>query len=278
VKEKILPKERFLENQVAIITGSGYGIGKGIALEFARQGAMVVINDIDPERTATTNKLLQELPGKSLVVNGDINDASVREGLVEKALFEFEGLDILVNNVGIGSQQPKDRILQSNLDEWRRIWETNFLAPIALTHLCVEQMKTSRKKGKIIFITSVHQERIARDAAYSTSKAALKMLVEELAVDLAPSGIRVNGIAPGWIDTRPEATEKHQPGKHIGKTPLGRAGLPEEIGRMAVVLASDYWSSYVTGAVIPVDGGLRLFSHGMQEHPPQVFPNIPLNS
>jgi len=249
---------KFLENQVAIITGSGYGIGQGIALEFVRQGAQIVVNDLDPKRSTNTQNLVRKLGGKVQVVNGDVNDGKIRQSLLQKAVRDFGGIDILVNNVGIGSDSPP--VLKSTPQEWRKIWEINFLAGTLLAKDTAEWMIAVGRRGKIIFITSVHQERIIGSPMYSTTKAALKMLVEELGAELAPYGIRVNGIAPGWIDTSPEATLKHKPGSHLGITPLGRGGLPEEVGRAAVFLASDYWSSYITATTILVDGGLHTFS------------------
>lgn len=257
---------RFLENQVAIITGSGYGIGQGIALEFARQGAQIVVSDLDPQRSAATQKLVRQLGGESQSVNGDITDDKVRQTLLQKATGDFGGIDILVNNVGIGNDSPS--FLKSEPQQWKKVWQTNFLAGTLLAHGVAREMIATGRQGKIIFITSVHQERIFGAPIYSTTKAALKMLVEELGAELAPHGIRVNGIAPGWIDTSPEAVSKHKPGSHL-ETPLGRGGLPEEVGRAAVFLASDYWSSYITATTILVDGGLHTFSWRTLKFSPQ---------
>lgn len=251
-----MDRKKFLEKQVAIITGSGYGIGQGIALEFAREGASVVVNDLDSQRSKFTQKLIQEHGGEVISIDGDITQEKIRQALTGGAIKKFGGLDILVNNVGIGSDKP---FLKSTPGEWEKIWETNFLAGTLLTRDAAQQMIASGRKGKIIFITSVHQERIFGSPTYSTTKAALKMLVEELGAELAPHGIRVNGIAPGWIDTSREATLKHKPGSY-DSAPLGRAGLPEEVGRAAVFLASDFWSSYITATTILVDGGLHTFS------------------
>lgn len=269
--EEVEPrKEKLLKNQVAIITGSGYGIGQGIAVEFAREGANIVVNDLDPKRANKTKKLLDKLDVNSLCVNGDIATPTVQEDLVLQTIEKFGGIDILVNNVGIGSGDKKGptKFTQSTASEWEKIWKTNFLAGALLARDVANHMIETNRKGKIIFITSVHQECIAREPMYSTTKAGLKMLVEELGVELAPYGIRVNSVAPGFIGTRPEATLKRQPGSHLGKTPLGRAGLPEEIGRVAVFLASDYWSSYITAATIFVDGGLHTFNWRTLEFPP----------
>lgn len=258
-------ERKFLEGQVAIITGSGYGIGQGIAIEFAREGARVVINDLHPEKAATTQKLVNKLGAEAFCVNGNIADSKIQQKLVEQTIKRFGGVDVLVNNVGIGSEPGK--FLKSAVEKWRKVWETNFLAGVTLSREVAQHMIETNRKGKIIFITSVHQECLSRDPAYSTTKAALKMLIQEFGAELAPYGIRVNGIAPGWIDTRPEATVKNQPGSHVGKTPLGRAGLPREVGRVAVFLASDYWSSYITATTIFVDGGLHTFNWRTLEFP-----------
>lgn len=260
----------YLEGKNALITGSGSGIGQGVALEFAKQRACVVLNDVDSTKLSSSLIQIAEMGLKCYGVEGDITNPNIQRKLLSKVA-DLGGIDILVNNVGIGSGIYD--FLQTPVEKWRKIWETNFMAGVDLTRGAVKQMTVKQKGGNIIFISSVHGERIARDAPYSTSKAAINMLIQELAVDLATYRIRVNGIAPGWIDIRPEAIQNCKPGDHFGKTPLGRAGLPEEVAKVAVFLASEEWSSYINGEIIAVDGGLRTFSHRTVEYPPQI-PNF----
>jgi NAD(P)-dependent dehydrogenase (short-subunit alcohol dehydrogenase family) len=143
----------------------------------------------------------------------------------------------------------------------RDVFRTNVLGPLALTSRITDAMRRRKAAGSILFITSIHQWVVKRDPPYSASKAALGMLVKELAVELASSGIRVNGIAPGYI----EVDDKERPIRHRYTPLYGTSIDPAYIGRTAVYLASDYFSKYTTGTVVKIDAGLSLYNHSVDE-------------
>ncbi|MFC1854173.1 SDR family NAD(P)-dependent oxidoreductase, partial [candidate division CSSED10-310 bacterium] len=164
-------------------------------------------------------------------------------------------IDVLINNAGItGEKKPFKDI---HVKEWQKIYDTNVLGPSYLTKHIAQIMAESKICGSIIFITSIHQWTIRGLSSYSTSKAALGMLVKELALEYAQYKIRVNGIAPGWT----EEDDSGNPLYH-GATPLYQSSInPRYIGRAAVYLTSDYFSRFTTGSIIKIDAGLSLHNH-----------------
>lgn len=165
----------------------------------------------------------------------------------------------------MGIQFKKTDIKDLDLGEWQKTFNTNDFGPMYLTKLISQMMVTNNIQGSIIFITSMHQWEIARWPSYSSSKAAIGMIIQELAVELAPSKIRVNGLAPGWV----AEDEQGNPFTHR-YSPLNSSSInPHYIGRAAVYLASDYFSKFTTGTVIKIDAGLSLYNHRVAENPPQ---------
>jgi NAD(P)-dependent dehydrogenase (short-subunit alcohol dehydrogenase family) len=237
-----------------LVTGAGRNIGRSIVMEMAKQGANVFFTDIEEKRC---RNLEEELSSHKISSRWFISDVSKTED-VERLSVEFrrEGvaIDVLVNNVGIQFESPGLQNL--NLREWDKTFQTNVFGPLYLTKLVSEIMIGRKIQGSILFITSVHQSVLFGYASYSCSKAALGMLIRELALELAPHKIRVNGIAPGWV----AEDEKGNP-RPFGHHPLTNTSItPAYIGRTAVYLASDYFSKFTTGTIIQIDAGLTLIN------------------
>ncbi len=251
--------DKLLLGKNVLITGADSNIGRSLAIEMARQGANIFFTDIDKEGCTG---LENELNGYPVVSRGFLSDISRTEdidSLHGSLLHDQIKIDILVNNVGI--QFNTTTIRDLNLEEWHKVFGTNVFGPIYLTKLISETMIENHINGSIIFITSIHQWTIRRLPSYSASKAALGMVIKELAVDLAPHNIRVNGIAPGLV-------KEDRDGKPISAkyTPLHNSAInPCYIGRAAVYLSSDYFSKFTTGSVIKIDAGLSLYNHHLDQ-------------
>src|SRR4030042_2465400 len=249
--------ERFgIKNRVAIVTGGGRGIGKGIASIFAEAGAKVLISDKMAETVQATAQERCDQGGNVLATVTDVRDSGQVAEMVKTAIEAFGRIDILVNNAA-------GNFKASFLDLSENGWDAVVRATLKSVFLCssaVAQIMVGQKSGNIINVSSMDAFRgSASAAAYGASKAGVVSLTKTLALELAPYHIRVNGIAPGHIDTPgtsqwrlPEVVEQLR-----GSIPLGRLGQPEDIATVALFLASDA-SSYMTGETILVDGGVLL--------------------
>jgi len=244
-----------LEGEVAIITGGGTGIGRSIALEFAKAGANVVVGS---RRLAPLEEVAQEIKdlGKHcLVVQTDVTRKTDVDNLLQRATNEFGYIDILVNNAAHSGSGPS--LLDSDEDHWDKIIDTN-LKSVYLCCKTVARGMIERKKGNIINISSIDGLRPAGSCRiYGIAKAAVIFLTRGLAWDLAPYNIRVNSIAPGEIETDmiSEIWKDPERLKEVeSRILLGQIGKPVDIGSVAVFLASDA-SNYITAQTIVVDGG-----------------------
>ncbi|MGA9380895.1 MAG: SDR family oxidoreductase, partial [Phormidium sp.] len=228
----------------------------------AKQGANIFFTDILEEGCLNLEKELNTYPVKFRGFVSDISKAEDSDSLLSILSENQIQIDIAINNVGI--QFKPIGINNLNLEEWHKTFQTNIFGPMYLTKLISQTMVSNSIYGSIIFITSIHQEIIFRCPSYSSSKAALGMIIKELAVDLAPYKIRVNGIAPGWV------AEDEQGNLFSNEyTPLNKSSInPCYIGRAAVYLASDYFSRFTTGSIIKIDGGLSLFNFRVFQQPP----------
>jgi NAD(P)-dependent dehydrogenase (short-subunit alcohol dehydrogenase family) len=260
------PSDLQLTDQVAVVTGGGGGIGRAIALSLASAGANVVIGDIVPDRCDETTARIRELGRRALSVPTDVMDTDQVRALIDKAVKEFSRLDILVNNAGGVSGRP---FIAQSERSWRRHIDLNLVSTLAATSAAVPIMIAGGRGGSIINVTSIEGSRAAPSyAVYAACKAGINNFTRTLAVELAEHRIRVNAIAPDMTDTpglRGNQTGPVDPASWVPRTPeqedvisrripLGRAGIDTECGSAAVFLASKM-SSYVTGIVLPVDGG-----------------------
>jgi NAD(P)-dependent dehydrogenase (short-subunit alcohol dehydrogenase family) len=245
-----------LTGKNVLITGIGPQIGRSIAIEMKKQGANVYYTDIVEQRC---KKLEQEL--KNFGSNGHVNwiSADISTTQEVNALYQWlnergTDIDILVNNVGIAWERRGIR--KFTMNEWEKIFRTNLFGPLQLTQLVAENMISKSVAGSILFLSSIHQWTIYGSPSYSSSKAALGMAVKELALELAPHGIRVNGIAPGWVEEDETGNALAFPRHRLWETSI----YPCYIGRAAVYLCSDYFSRFTTGTMLQIDSGLTLFN------------------
>ena len=242
-----------LSGKVALITGASRGIGRAIAIEFARQGASVIINySTDYEGAKETLEEVKRVSGYGIIIKGDISSFEKCNIIVEETLKIMGKIDILVNNAGISQI---GLFMEATEEEIQRIVSTNLLGVMYLTKYILKEM-VSRKNGNIINISSMWGEVGAScEVLYSTTKGGLNAFTKALAKEVAPSNIRVNCIAPGVIDTKMNSFLGEEEKKTLEEEiPLGRFGNPSEIGKLAVFLCSDD-SSYITGEIIRADGG-----------------------
>lgn len=246
-----------LENRVAIVTGGAAGIGKGIALGFAREGADVVIADIDMDAAKATETELRALARRAVAVRADVSDETSVNELVETVIRAFGRIDILVNNAALTSFYP---FLELPTSEWDRIMNVNLRGAFLCSRAVARHM-AERRRGNIINILSFEQDMPRGGLAhYAASKGGLRSLTKAMAMGLAQHNIRVNAITPGTTDTT-VAKKLHlrdTPEKlaaYLERIPIDHIGQPEEFAGPAVFLASDE-ASFVTGAVLCVDGGM----------------------
>ena len=249
-----------LSGRVAVVTGGNGGIGRGIALGFARAGAAVAIFGRNEDKNATVVAELNELGADATSVSIDVTDRASLAPALRHVEDELGPVDILVNNAGIVS--VSGGILQETPESWDNVIETQLSAVFLLSKLAAASM-AARKRGKIINIGSMYSYfGSGIIPSYSAAKGAIVQLTKSMAIELAPHGIQVNAIAPGWIETDMtaplrSAELKAMQDEILARTPAGRWGLPEEIAGPAVFLACSA-SDFVTGETIRVDGGYAI--------------------
>jgi 3-oxoacyl-[acyl-carrier protein] reductase len=245
-----------LKDQVAVITGGAQGIGRAIALQLAGEGANLVLSDIDEAAVqATAAQIAKEKSVQTLGIKGNVVHFAECEKLVEAALDKFSRIDILINNAGI----TKDNLLmRMSDDEWDAVIAVNLKGVFNCTKAAIRPMMKSRK-GRIVNIASVvGLMGNAGQANYSASKGGVVALTKTCAREFASRNILVNAVAPGFIRTRmTEALSEEQKKKLLELIPLGRLGEPEDVARVVLFLCSEE-SSYITGHVVSVNGGMYL--------------------
>ena len=254
-----------LTDRVAVITGSASGIGRATALEFAKEGARVVVADINSQGAAETVNLITAAGGTAIAVETDVSNANSVQGLVHKTLQGFSRIDALVNNAAI---QVNKTVENTTVEEWNREIAVNLGGVFLCSKYLLPHLRKVR--GCIVNMASVNgffAEPMC--AGYCATKGAIIALTKAMAIDHGKEGIRVNCICPGYIDAGlargyfeaqpdPEAARKAAGKLHA----LWRIGNPEEVARVAAFLASDD-ASFMTGSAVAVDGG---FGSGL---PPQ---------
>lgn len=249
-----------LEGKVVVITGSSTGLGKAMAIRFAQEKAKVVVNyRTKLEEADSVLEEIKKTDGEAIAVKGDVTVEEDVINLVQSAIKEFGKLDIFINNAGIENPVPSHEM---PLSDWNRVIDTNLTGNFLGCREAIKYFVENNIKGNVINMSSVH-EKIPWPlfVHYAASKGGVKLLTETLALEYAPKGIRVNSIGPGAIATPINADKLEDPEKKKdleSMIPMGYIGKPEEIGAVAVWLASSE-SSYVTGITLFADGGMTKY-------------------
>jgi glucose 1-dehydrogenase len=246
-----------LSGKVALVTGAGQGIGQSIAVRLAQEGAEVIIDDrVADERTAETLRQVQATGRRGMVIGADLADTAATKRMVAEGVREMGRIDILVNNAGVERNAPFWNVTEKDYDF---VMNINLRGTFFATQAFVQHLRETGRPGKIINISSVHEELpFPNFASYSASKGALKMLMRNLSVELAPLGITVNNIAPGAIETPINAKLLNSPEMMkalLVNISLNRLGKPHDVAGVAAFLASAD-SDYMTGSTVLIDGGL----------------------
>ena len=245
-----------LKGKTAVITGAARGIGKAIALKFAQEGANIAFSDlVINEDAENTKKEIEALGVKVVAYASNAADFAQTEEVVNKIIEDFQSIDILVNNAGI----TKDGLmLRMSEAQWDAVINVNLKSAFNFIHASLPQMMKQRKGSIINMASVVGVHGNAGQANYASSKAGLIALAKSVAQEMGPKGIRANAIAPGFIETAMTAALPEKVREEWKKRiPLRRGGTPEDIAEVATFLASDM-SSYVTGQVIQIDGGMNM--------------------
>lgn len=244
-----------LRNKVTIVTGSRRGIGRAIALEMAKEGADVVVTDVDGVECKKVCQEIEHLGRKALAVPCDVSKRKDVENLIKKTLTQFGRIDILVNNAGVYRAIP---FLEMKEHDWETIININLKGAYLCSQAALKEMVRRKTQGSIVNIASIAGEvGFANSAAYCASKGGMITLTKELALEFAANGIRVNAVGPGPIRTPMTKFISEDPKvlkAILAGVPMGRMGEPEEIAKAVVFLASDD-ASYITGHCLFADGG-----------------------
>jgi glucose 1-dehydrogenase len=249
-----------LVGRKALVTGSSKGIGRGIALRLAQEGADVVVNyNSDPRGAEEALAEIEALGRRGASIKANLGDVTDVQRLVAESAEALGGLDVLVNNAGIEKRAAFWDVTERDFDA---VIDVNLKGVFFATQAFVRQSIIANRPGKVINVSSVHEEMAFPNfAAYCASKGGVRMLTRTLAVELGPIGVTINSIAPGAIETPINTALLHDPVKLkslVGQIPLGRLGRPADVAGLAVFLASCD-SDYVTGTTYFVDGGLSVF-------------------
>jgi glucose 1-dehydrogenase len=253
-----------LKGKVAIVTGGNSGIGKGIVLALAEQGANVVIDYVaNPEATEELEQQVIALGDQSIGVEADVSKVEDLQRLVDTAVSTFGRLDIMVNNAGV---ETRTSVLDTTEEQYEKVLDINLKSAFFGTQIAAKQMIAQGGGGRVINMTSVHEDwPMPGNTAYCLSKGGMRMLTRTAGVELAPQGVLVVGVGPGAVDTPINAVTEADPvalAKLDAAIPIGRLASPEEIASVVVFLAGA-GASYLTATTIFADGGIMHSSPGL---------------
>ncbi len=246
-------------DQVVIVTGAGSGIGRGIALRFAEDGAAVVVADVQAARGEEVAAACRQAGGRAIFVAANVARAHDCRGLIDRAVAEYGRIDVLVNNAGVNFVKPT---LEMDEADWDRVVDVDLKGTFLCSRYALEVMVRQRR-GNIVNIASVHTvATLAEAAPYAAAKGGVEMLTKALALEFAPYNIRVNAVSPGltdtqiWSDIQDAAADPAAARQHwFDNIPLGRVQSAREVANVVRFLVSDD-ASYVTGANLLSDGGM----------------------
>ena len=253
-----------LKDKSAIVTGGNSGIGMAIVLALAEAGARVAIDYVsNPDATVALEKQVAALGDQAIGVEADVSKVDELQRLVDQTVAAFGRLDIMVNNAGV---ETRTSILDTTEQQYEFVLDVNLKSAFFGTQLAARQMIAQGGGGRIINVTSVHEDwPMPGNTAYCLSKGGMRMLTRTAGVELAPHGITVTGVGPGAVDTPINASTSSDPEKLKrldDAIPLGRMASPSEIGSVVAFLASDA-ASYLTATTVFADGGLMQSSPGL---------------
>jgi 3-oxoacyl-[acyl-carrier protein] reductase len=241
------------ENQTALVTGAGHGIGRALALSLAREGARVLLAEIDPARGEEALAALRAAGAAAELVQSDLSRRGAAERLVGEAVRRLGRVDMLVHSAS-PLRHEADTLMTVSDATWDAMHEVNLRSGFALGRGLARHMIDAGLRGRMLYLTSLHSGTPRNLPHYATAKAGMVMLVKELAKALGAHGIRVNALTPGAV-----AAGGFKPaGDLAAKIPLGRLADAEDIAAMGIAVLSERYGRYVTGADIVVDGGLAL--------------------
>ena len=243
-----------LRGRIALVTGAQQGIGRGIALAFAREGADVAVNYLDDR--AAAEKVMQEVRaagGRAVLVQADVARPADAQRMVAQVQSELGGLDVLVNNAGV---YPRVPFLEMRETDWDHVVDVNLKGGFFCAQAAARAMVAAGRRGSIINMASQAVRGAVRGVHYSASKGGVVAMTRATALELAPHGIRVNAIAPGLTDTaQPRyGNNEEELAAMASAVPLGRMAQPDDIAAVAVFLASDD-ARHITGQTVHVNGG-----------------------
>lgn len=239
--------------ETALVTGAGHGIGRAMALGLAREGARLLLAEIDPARGNEAIAAVKAVGGAAELALSDLAVRGAAEALVEQAVARLGTVSMLVHSAS-PARDEKDTLMSVSDATWDALHEVNLRSGFALGRGLARHMIASKIRGRMLYLTSLHSGTPRNLPHYSTAKAGMVMLVKELAKALGAHGIRVNALSPGAV-----AAGGFKPAAGMAaKIPLGRLATADDIAAMGVVLLSERHSAYVTGAEIVVDGGISL--------------------
>lgn len=246
-----------MNDTVALVTGSAQGIGRAIAVRLAQEGAKIVVEDRqDADAAEQTLAQVRAAGSDGCVIAGNVGSVHDARGVVDAAVAKLGRIDVLVNNAGVERNAPFLEVCEADYD---LVLDVNLKGAFFMTQAVVRHLRDSHRGGRIVNISSVHEELpFPHFTSYCASKGGMKMMMRNLAIELAPLGITVNNVAPGAVGTAINNKLLHDPAELdalLANIPLKRLGKVEDVANAVLFLASDE-ASYVTGTTVYVDGGL----------------------